>query len=75
MSEQSAGLAPGVSFYQVLEPTGVLSPEGLPSMKMMGPFPDLGSASQYAAKRVGAIITVTLCLFQTPPAALTPKAN
>jgi len=64
-------LFPGVSFYQVLEPSKVLGPHGETSFAMVGPFADLAGASHYAATRPGSLITVTLVLHQ---AAAVPAA-
>lgn len=69
---QALQLFPGVSFYQVLEASKVLGPNGDPTFAMVGPFADLAGASQYAATRPGSLITVTLVLHQAgavPPAA------
>lgn len=68
----AGGLAPGVSYYQVLEPSKVLGPGGLVQMAMHGPFLDLGQASKFASARPGSLITVTLVLFQTAAAAAAP---
>lgn len=68
---QAHGLAVGVSFYQVLEPSSLVGPGGTAQYAMYGPFANLVEASQYAASRVGAFVTVTLILHQTVPV---PKA-
>lgn len=72
---QAHALAVGVSFYQVLEPSTLLGPGGVPQYAMYGPFADLVAASQYAASRVGAFVTVTLILHQTVPAAKPPASG
>lgn len=68
-ADQAAGLFPGVSFYQVLEPSKILGPGGVLQFAMVGPFPTLLAADAYANTRPGSLITVTLVLHQAPAVA------
>jgi hypothetical protein len=72
MSEQVNQLQPGMSFYQILEPTKVLGPKGETQYAQMGPFPDLASASQYSFQRPGSLITVILILHEQPRTPILP---
>lgn len=65
---QDAGLRPGVSYFQVLEPAPILAANGMTQFGMVGPFLDILQANAYAATKPGALVTVTLVLLQSPPA-------
>lgn len=65
----AGGLAPGVSFFQVLTPQAVRLPNGDFNYAMAGPFLDLLAASHYANARPGSLIQVSLVLHQVPHAA------
>ena len=65
----AVGLVPGVSYFQVLEPSTLIGANGEQNYSMVGPFLDLARANQYSAGRPGSLITVTLILHQAPPAA------
>ncbi len=68
---------PGVSYYNVLQPSPIIGPGGVRQLAMHGPFQDLATASQYANARPGSMISVTLILHEIPagpaPAAPAPK--
>lgn len=57
---------PGMTFYQVLVPAKLRDAAGNVQYAMYGPFPDIGSASQYAADKPGAALMLHVCLFKTP---------
>lgn len=59
-------LSPNAVLYQVLTPAPMLAPNGDVQYAMLGPFADLASASQHSAKTPGALLAVTVILFQTP---------
>lgn len=67
-ADQGGGLAPGVSFFQVLEPAPLLAANGMAQYGMVGPFLDLARASAYANTKPGSLITVTLVLHQASAA-------
>jgi hypothetical protein len=75
MPEINDPMQPGVTFYQVLIPSPIRAPDGSLQYAMMGPFPDLGTASQSAASKPGALIVLNVILFKTPTVPLTPKVQ
>lgn len=73
-SDAAQGLAPGMSYFTVLEPTKILGPDGEPQYQVTGPFVSLDQASQFGVTRPGgALISATLILHQY--AAAVPKAR
>lgn len=56
--------APGVALFQVWEISSIIGGQ----VKVLGPYPDIGSASAVAASKPGALLVCCTALYATPHA-------
>jgi len=64
--QESAGLFLHLIFYQVAVPVAIRDAQGNQQLQMIGPFPDIGSATNACNAKPGSFLLSNIVLYQSP---------